>query len=105
MRTPALAAVERWYRERIAGLLNSGDAVAARVRASALAVLSSGGRLTTVQRSMLTSAIEELERRPWGTYPHSAEMLHLARLVAAAAQDQSKVMPSRSASAALYGRK
>ncbi|MEV8508192.1 hypothetical protein AB0368_25715 [Actinoplanes sp. NPDC051475] len=99
----ALLAVERWYRERIARLLTRGDPAAARVRASALAVLSSGGTLTSVQQSMLTYAIEELEQRPWSSYPDSREMLHLARLVDAAAQDQSKVIPSRSASAALKG--
>jgi hypothetical protein len=77
----ALRDVERWYRERIAGLLNAGDPVASRVRASAVAVLSSGGTLTPVQRWMLAAAIEEMEQRPRDTYPHSAEMLHLARLV------------------------
>ena len=101
MTTPALLAVERWYRERVAQLPAPGDPAAARVRASALAVLSSGGELTSVQRSMLTAAIEELEQRPRDTYPDSAEMLHLARLVDAAAQDQSKDIPSRSDSAAL----
>ena len=103
MSSAALLAVERWYRERVAELVTPGDPAASRVRASALAVLSTGGELTSVQRSMLSAAIEELERRPPGTFPHSEEMLHLARLVAAAAQDQSKDMPSRSASAALYG--
>ena len=103
MTTPALLAVERWYRERVAELVTPGDPAASRVRASALAVLSSGGALTSVQRSMLTAAIQELEQRPPGTYPYSEEMLHLARLVAAAAQDQSNDMPNRSASAPLYG--
>ena len=103
MSPPALLAVERCYRERIAGLVTPGDPAASRVRASALAVLSSGGVLTSVQQSMLTAAIAELEQRPPGTYPHTEEMLHLARLVDAAAQDQSKDMPNRSDSASLYG--
>ncbi|MEV4702323.1 hypothetical protein [Actinoplanes sp. NPDC049316] len=97
----ALLAVERWYRERVAALLTPGDPAAARIRASALAVLSSGGGLTSVQRSMLAAAAAEIEQRPWDTYPHSEELLHLARLVAAAAQDQSNDMPRRSDSAAL----
>jgi len=103
MSPAALLAVERWYREQVAELVTPGDPAASRVRASALALLSSGGALTSVQRTMLTAAIEELEQRPPGTFPHTEEMLHLARLVAAAAQDQSKDMPSRSDSAALYG--
>jgi molybdopterin biosynthesis enzyme len=102
MSRAALLAVEQWYRERVAALLTPGDPVAARIRASALSVLSSGGELTSVQRSMLTAAIGEIEQRPWDTYPHSAELLHLARLIeAAAAQDQSNDMPSRSESSAL----
>ncbi|OJF14339.1 hypothetical protein [Couchioplanes caeruleus] len=97
-----LGAVRRFWTERVAHLHTPGDAEAAQVRASAVAVLDNNGRLTSVQRSMLAGATAELERRD---FPHSADLLHLARLVQrAAAQDQSNVMPRRSSSAALYGR-
>ncbi|UQU66629.1 hypothetical protein COUCH_10330 [Couchioplanes caeruleus] len=81
----ALLAVEQWYRERVATQLIPEDPAAARIRASAVAVLSSGGELSPVQRSMLRAAIEEVQQRPRDAFPHSADVLHLARLVEAAA--------------------
>ncbi|MFI5491407.1 hypothetical protein [Actinoplanes sp. NPDC051859] len=101
MMRPELLAVRRYWTERVACLETPGDAAAAQVRASAVAVLGTHGRLTSIQRSILDGAIVELEQR---TFPHSAELLHLARLVLRAIQDQSNVIPRRASSAALYGR-
>ena len=91
----ALRDVERWYRERIAGLLNAGDPVASRVRASALAVLGPDTRIaTTVVAGDAPGSVVlvgggdlTLSRLPSGqesVYAGAAHLDHLAAQVEAA---------------------
>jgi hypothetical protein len=79
--TPALAALRTYFHDEVAGLRMHDDAVGAQVRASAMALLTSGGGLTFIQRSLFQGAATALEHRPPHAFPHTDELRLLARFI------------------------